>query len=296
MVRCRDIGAVDMMCYLNSPEHIAKVEAEGPSPQMRERLRVRRPDVPRREGRLSYTAKEYVELQDKMGIAKSLICTAKLWEYTENRPTYSLYYEEEDVYKWVKDAPGRMYGLAGYNPLDIMGSIAKVEKAIKEYGFKGVYVHSLGYNLRVDDRKYYPLYETCVAMDVPVSMQMGHSGEVMPSEIGRPMALDMPALDFPKLVLVGSHTGWPWSEELCAMAMKHKNVYMDCAAWEPRWFNDNLVRWMNGTCRDKTMWGSNAAGTGPVRAEARFDQMDGLLKDEVKSLILRENAMRIYKL
>ena len=296
MVRCRDVGAVDMMSYLVSPEYIAKVVAEGPSAAVKARKREQqRPGQPPREPR-SYTTKQYVELMDKVGIDKSLICTAKLWEYSENKGRYSLYYEEEDVYEWVKGAPGRMYGLAGYNPLDIMGSIAKVERAVKEYGFKGAYAHSLGYNLRVDDRKYYPLYETCVALDVPVSMQMGHSLEVMPSEVGRPMALDMPALDFPKLVLVGSHTGWPWSEELVAMAMKHKNVYMDVAAWPPSWWNDNLVRWMNGTCRDKTMWGSAAAGSGPVRAEAYFDEMDKLLKDEVKSLILRENAMRIYKL
>ena len=127
-------------------------------------------------------------------------------------------------------------------------------------------------------------------------MHLGHSRGVMPSERGRRMALDMPALDCPRLILIGSHTGWPWSEELVAMAMKHKNVYMDVAAWPPSWWNTDLVRWMNGTCRDKVVWGSNAAPMGPVRAGEYFDQMDELLKDGVKSLILRENAMRLYKL
>ncbi len=295
MVKAREIGAVDMMCYLNSPEHVAKIQAEGPSAQMKERLRVRRPDRPQEGRRLSYTTEQYVKLIDEVGIDKSLICTAKIWEYTENKPTHDLYYEEEDVYEWIKGAPGRMYGLAGYYPYDIEGSIAKVKKAVKEYGFKGVYVHSLGYNLRVDDRRYYPLYETCVELDVPVMTQVGHSLEVNPGEIGRPMALDMPALDFPKLILIGSHTGWPWSEELVAMTMKHKNVYMDVSAWPPNWWNDNLVRWVNGTCRDKTMWGSGAA-VGPVRAEEYFDEIDKMLKDEVKSLVLRENAMRVFKL
>ncbi len=298
MVKCRDIGAVDMMCYLNSPEH-AKVVAEGPSPQMRERLRERRPDSPETRGselrRLGYTTKQYLELMDEMGVDKSVVTTAKIWEYTESKPRWNLFYEEEEVHKWIKGAPDRMYGLAGYNPLDIMGSIAKVEKAVKEWGFKGVCFYSLGYNLRVDDRKFYPLYETCVKLDVPVMTQMGHSLEVNPGEIGRPMALDIPALDFPKLALIGSHIGWPWSEELVAMVMKHKNVYMDVSAWPPRWWNTNLVRWVNGTCRDKTMWGSGAA-VGPVRVPEYFPQMDELLKDEVKSLVLRENAMRVFKL
>ena len=33
MVRCRDVGAVDMMCYLMSPEHYKKVAAMPPSAQ-----------------------------------------------------------------------------------------------------------------------------------------------------------------------------------------------------------------------------------------------------------------------
>ena len=292
MIKCRDVGAVDMMCYLMSPEHYQKAAA-APRTLRPGGMPGARPgqEAPRQPG---YTTKQYVELMDKNGVDKSLIATAKLWEYTEHRPTSNLYYEEEEVHEWVKGAPGRMYGLAGYNPLYIMESVEKVEKAVKEWGFKGVYAHSLGYGLRVDDRKYYPLYETCVALDVPVSMQVGHSLETMPSEVGRPMALDMIAIDFPRLTLIGSHTGWPWWDELVALVMKHPNVYMDCSAWAPNWWWPSFVRWINGRCRDKTLWGSNML---IAQAGGHFDEMDELLpKEEVRRAILRENAMRIYKL
>ncbi len=292
MVRCRDVGAVDMMCYLMSPEHYKKAAANPPT--------LRPGGMPGgRPGSESqpqpgYTTEQYVELMDKNGVDKSLICTAKLWEYTEHRPTSNLYYEEEEVDEWVKSAPGKMYGLAGYNPLYIMESVEKVEKAVKEWGFKGVYAHSLGYGLRVDDRKYYPLYETCVALDVPVSMQVGHAAEVTPSEVGRPMALDMIAIDFPKITLIGSHTGWPWCDELIALAIKHRNVYMDISAWPPGFLQPSTLQWMNGGARGKTMWGSN----GQIeRAGQDFDKLDELLtKDETKIAVLRENAMRVYKL
>jgi len=242
MVKCREIGAVDMMCYLASPEHAAKVAAtpdtvrvgrlgtkQEPKPEAK-----KEPEKPR--GPRSYTTEKYVELMDSVGVDKSLICTNKMWEYTEQKPNRNFYYEEEEVYEWVKGAPGRMYGLAGYNPFRIMECVAKIEKAVKEWDFKGVYIHTYGYGLRPDDRKYYPLYETCASLDVPVSMQVGHSAEIMPSEICRPIVLDMIAIDFPGLRLVGSHTGWPWWDELIAMAFKHQNVFMDVSAWPPDWW------------------------------------------------------------
>ena len=297
MLRCREIGAVDMMSYLVSPEHAAEVAKKpresrvgylGTRGSAREQKGEGPPPGPR-----SYTTEEYVKLLDEVGVDKALICTNKMWEYYDQKPSRNFYYEEEDVYEWVKGAPGRMYGLAGYNPMRIVESVAKIEKAVKEWDFKGVYIHSYGYGLRVDDRKYYPLYETCASLGVPVSMQMGHSAEIMPSELGRPMALDWIAIDFPELSLVGSHTGWPWWDELIAMAMKHLNVYMDISAWPPGWWEPSLVRFMDGAIRNKTLWGSNAAID---QAGARFDQMDDMLKDKSKVAIIRENAMRVYKL
>ncbi len=241
-----------------------------------------------------YTTEQYVELMTKNGVDKSLICSVKMWDSMAQQPNWGLYCEEEEVYEWVKGAPGRMYGLAGYNPLHIMESCEKVEKAVKEWDFKGVYIHSYGYGLRVDDRKFYPLYETCVRLDVPVSMQTGHSAEAMLSEVGRPMALDMVALDFPRLTLIGSHTGWPWWDELVAVASKHPNVYMDCSAWPPNWWQPSFVRELDGRCRNKTLWGSNG---GVARAERVWDAMDKLpIRDDAKRAIIRETAMRLYKL
>jgi predicted TIM-barrel fold metal-dependent hydrolase len=303
MVRCRDVGAVDMMCYLMSPEHYKKVAAMPPSAQpavgagtLINELGGRPAGQPaeRQRRRTGYTTEQYVELMDKNGVDKSLICSVKMWDPLGQQPNWGLYCEEEEVHEWVKGAPGRMYGLAGYNPFHIIENCEKVEKAVKEFDFKGVYVHSYGYGLRVDDRKFYPLYETCVRLDVPVSMQMGHSAEAMLSEVGRPMAMDMVAIDFPRLTLIGSHTGWPWSQELIAMASKHRNVYMDVSAWPPSYWDHWLIREIDGRCRYKVMWGSNMT---IARSGENFDDMDKLLtREEAKRTILRENAMRVYKL
>jgi len=292
MVKASEIGAVDMMCYLFTPE--------------RERQAFQDTDddsefkhMGRNQGREpvqapGYTPQQYVAQMDKVGIDKTLICTGKMYMYRKRKPLPGWYNKLEEVVEVVKAAPGRIYGLAGYDPLTIIKSVREVERAIKEFGFKGVYVHSYGYGLPPDDRKYYPLYETCASLGVPVSMQVGHSLEDMPSEMGRPIVLDNIALDFPELTLIGSHTGWPWSQELIAMASKHENVYLDVAAWPPSWWDPWLVREIDGRCRNKTTWGTNG---GIGRVELNFEQMDKLpIRDESKRAILRENAMRIYKL
>ena len=104
-------------------------------------------------------------------------------------------------------------------------SLAEIELAVKKYNFKGVYIHIYGFDIPLHDRKMYPLYAKCAELDVPVSMQVGHVLESMPSEHGRPMYLDQIASDFPALRILGAHTGWPWVEELISVCYKRDNVW-----------------------------------------------------------------------
>ena len=114
-------------------------------------------------------------------------------------------------------------------------------------------------------------------------MQIGHSLEIMPSEPGRPVYIDEVALDFPKLKFVASHTGWPWCEELVAMAWKHENVYIDISAHRPRYLDPSLVIFMNTRGRDNVLFGTNGLGLKDMKEEnpkkykkelAKWERMD----------------------
>src|SRR5450755_3495789 len=71
-----------------------------------------------------------------------------------------------------------------------------------------------------------PIDATIRAMDhvdlgVPFCTQVGHTGPLRPSETGRPIPyIDQVALDFPELVIVGGHVGYPWTEEMIAVCRK----------------------------------------------------------------------------
>ncbi|HEX7437770.1 MAG TPA: amidohydrolase family protein [Caldimonas sp.] len=131
-------------------------------------------------------------------------------------------------------------------------------------------------------------------MQVPFCTQIGHTGPLMPSEVGRPIYLDQVAIDFPELVIVGGHIGYPWTEEAIAVVTKHENVYIDTSAYTARRYPAALVEFMRSHGRTKVLFGSNYPMIMPARA------LDGLaalgLDEETKGLFLGANAQRVYKL
>ena len=192
-----------------------------------------------------------------------------------------------------KQHPGRIYGLCDYDPFHIRASLEKLERDVVEHGFKGVYVHIYGYDIGLDHRRMYPLYARCEQLGVPVSMQTGHVLEAMPSEHGRPIQLDRIACDFPDLTIVGTHTGYPWVDEMLAVATKWPNVYVNIAAWMPKYFGESLVRFMRGrTGSQKVLFGTN--GLDWTRYLREFDALE--IPEDRARAILFENARRVHGL
>ena len=67
---------------------------------------------------------------------------------------------------------------------------------------------------------------------IPFCTQVGHTGPLRPSETGRPIPyIDQVAIDFPELVIVCGHIGYPWTTEMIAVCDKHPNVYIDTSAY-----------------------------------------------------------------
>ena len=117
----------------------------------------------------------------------------------------------------------------------------------------------------------------------------------MPSEFGRPIPyIDQVALDFPELVIVGGHIGYPWTEEMIAVCTKHPNVYIDTSAYTVKRYPDTLVNYMRRHGRTKVMFGTNWPMITPAQA---LEGIDGLqLDDEGRDFFLAGNALRVFRL
>jgi uncharacterized protein len=179
--------------------------------------------------------------------------------------------------------------------LQPMDAVRELRRCVRDLGFCGVRLLPWLWGLPPDDRRYYPIYAECIELDVPFCLQVGHAGPLHPSEPGRPIPyLDQVACDFPELRIVGGHIGYPWTEEMVALATKYDNVYIDTSAYTPARYPDTLVRFMKGHGRRKVLFGSNWPMIPPKKC---IDQLDALgLDPDVRAAFLAGNARRVFAL
>jgi predicted TIM-barrel fold metal-dependent hydrolase len=201
----------------------------------------------------------------------------------------------DEVAGWVAAHPTRFAGLAAVDLRRPMPAVRELRRCVRELGFKGLRLLPWLWGLAPNDRKFYPLYAECVELGVPFCTQVGHTGPLRSSEFGRPIPyIDDVALDFPELVIVGGHIGYPWTEEMIALTRKYPNVYIDTSAYTTGRYPPELVRYMQKDGRRKVLFGSNYPMIAPQRALAELDALG--LDAEARELFLRGNARRVFKL
>jgi predicted TIM-barrel fold metal-dependent hydrolase len=108
------------------------------------------------------------------------------------------------------------------------------------------------------------------------------------------MHLDDVAADFPELTIVMAHPSFPWQDEAISIALHKQQVYIDLSGWSPKYFSPNLISYANTLLRDRVLFGSDFPLITPDRWLADFAEAD--FKDEVRPLILKENAVKMLGL
>ena len=201
----------------------------------------------------------------------------------------------DEVAAFVREAPDRLIGIGSLDLARPRAAVRELRRCVRELGFKGVRVLPWLWELPPTHARFYPIYSECCELGVPFCTQVGHTGPLMPSEYGRPIPyIDQVAIDFPELVIVGGHIGYPWTEEMIAVATKHPNVYIDTSAYTVQRYPRLLVDYLRAHGRRKVLFGSNWPMIAPAKA------LDGLaqlgLDAESAALFLGGNAQRVFKL
>ncbi len=201
----------------------------------------------------------------------------------------------EEVAAIVKRYPERFIGIGSVNLYKPMAAVRETRRCIRDLGFKGIRIVQWFWNLPPTDRLYYPVYAECAALDVPVCLQVGHTGPFCPSEPGRPIPyIDQVALDFPELKIVCGHIGYPWTTEMIAVATKHPNVFIDTSAYTAKRFPNELTAYMRTNGRKKVMFGTNYPMITPAKCLEDLKALQ--LEEEVQDLFLFNNAERVFKI
>ena len=171
-----------------------------------------------------------------------------------------------------------------------------------ERGVRGFKFHPNTQAFAPDDRAFYPLYEVISGAGLIALFHSGTTGigAGMPGGGGvklkysNPMLVDDVAADFPELDIILAHPSFPWQEEALAVATHKPNVYIDLSGWSPKYFPEILVQYVNTRLKHKMLFGSDYPLITPDRWLADFEKLP--IRDEVRPLVLKENAARLLGL
>lgn len=228
-----------------------------------------------------------IAAMDQGNVAKGLICS---WQNQQGELI-----SNADVAECVNKFPDRFVGIASAPLHKPVQAVKELRTYVKNYGFKGLRIVQWHWNLPPTHAYYYPLYAECVDLDIPVCLQVGHTGPLMPSEVGRPIPyIDQIALDFPDLKIVCGHIGYPWTTEMIAVATKHRNVYIDTSAYTAKRYPPELVAYMKRHGKNKVMFGTNFPMILPQKCLENLDELD--LGEDVADKFLFQNANRVFSL
>lgn len=195
----------------------------------------------------------------------------------------------------IERAPARLKGLASPDLSRPMEAVRELRDIVDGERIVGVRVQPWVWGLPPNDRRYYPIYAACIDLGVPFCTQIGHTGPLRTSETGRPIPyLEDVLLDFPELVVVGGHVGFPWLNEVASLTVKFPNFHVDTSAYVPNRLPPNFLHYMKTMGRGRVMFGSNW----PMLDQSAC--LDGLgrleLSESEQDDFLGGTARRVFKL
>jgi uncharacterized protein len=188
------------------------------------------------------------------------------------------------------------------DPLSGADAVRRARRLVEQYGVLGFKFHPSLQAFEPNDPAYRPLWSELESLGVVALFHTGQTGIGAGLPGGRgiklrysdPMLLDDVAADFPGLTMVMAHPSVPWVDEAISIATHKSNVFIDLSGWSPKYFPPQLVRQANSLLKHKVLFGSDYPVLAPDRWLADFAALD--IKDEVRPLILKENALRVLGL
>lgn len=178
----------------------------------------------------------------------------------------------------------------------------EARRLIEEHGVRGFKFHPTVQGFYPYDRMAWPIYEVIAEHKLPAVFHTGHSGigsgmrcgGGLRLEYSKPIHLDDVAIAFPDMQIIMAHPSWPWQDEALSVAMHKPNVYIDLSGWSPKYFPPQLVQYANTLLKDRILFGSDFPLLTPERWLKDFEEAG--FRDDVKPLILKENAVKLLKL
>ena len=227
---------------------------------------------------------------------------AVIFPVDSERETGFRRFRNEEVAETAAKYPDTLIPFASIDPAKGKLGAREARNLVANYGVQGFKFHPTMQGFYPNDRSAYVLYEAIAETGKPALFHTGQTsvGAGMPGGMGmklkysNPMYIDDVAADFPEMNIILAHPSFPWQEEALSIATHKPNVYIDLSGWSPKYFPKILVQYANSMLRHKVLFGSDWPAIAPDRWLKDFESLD--IRDDVRPLILKENAARLLKL
>lgn len=169
------------------------------------------------------TLPEFIKEMDDAGVSIGVVLGR------DCETTLGLKQENDKIAEMVSQYPDRLIGFAGVDPNKGMAAVREVDRAVK-LGLKGISLDPTLAKLRMNDKKFYPIYTKCIEYGLPVSLTTGNTvwgNEWTYMGYADPMPVDEVATDLPELTIILSHAGFPWVWQTLAICRRHPQVYLE---------------------------------------------------------------------
>ena len=208
----------------------------------------------------------------------------------------------DEVAAFAAENSDIMMAFASVDPRRGDEALREAKRLIASGGIHGFKFHPPLQQFHANDKIAYPLYEIIAEAKLPALFHTGHSGigTGMPGgggirlKYGNPMDIDDVAVDFPDMPIILAHPSFPWQDEAISVCLHKPEVYIDLSGWSPKYFSPTLIQYANTLLKHKVLFGSDYPLITPDRWLADFEKI--AIRDEVRPLILKENAMRLFGL
>jgi len=281
-----DIGVVDLM--IGFPKADARRQYEFLAPQLRDQqsqgmafpAEYMFKDVPNHLDQGDDPVQVTLKEMDRHGVALGLVgVTGEVAE------------------RALAEHPTRFVASLEVDPNDITGSVRAIRGAHERHALKAVTSFPAGCHPQVPiaDRRYYPIYQTCIDLDVAMIINAGIAGPRVPSRCQDVMDLDQVCYDFPELRIIMRHGAEPWEELAVKLMLKWPGLHYMTSGFAPKYYPRAIIDFANSRGAEKILY----AGYYPMglSLERIFSELPDVgLKDEVWPLFLRENALRVLHL
>ena len=208
----------------------------------------------------------------------------------------------DEVAAFAAENSDIVMAFASVDPMRGADAVAEARRLIASGGIRGFKLHPPLQQFHANDKAAYPFYEVVAAAKLPVIFHTGHSGigTGMPGgggvrlKYGNPMDIDDVAVDFPDMPIIMAHPSFPWQDEAISVCLHKPQVYIDLSGWSPKYFSPILIQYANTLLKKKMLFGSDYPLITPDRWLTDFAAI--AIRDEVRPLILKENAARLFSL